>query len=194
MISQYLPQQEYVQTNFLALTDALLPPSDYNLGVHQYVIYGLNHYISIQKQLQKKAVPLAKPAAILLDIAATEFFNKQYHQQLKPENLLFARLFRKDRRQTLSALENLEVDLYLLPSPFQNNAGMIKHVIDALHRFTLFGYYSEWSAYGSTRLLPPQDRQLEYFPVTWQQVGYPGVSFGYRDFRGFLLKMEEVRE
>ncbi|WP_163971098.1 hypothetical protein [Oceanobacillus halotolerans] len=102
---------------------------------------------------------------------------------------MFSHLSRKDRIQTLAALENLEIDLFLLPSPFQNNAGLVKYVTDALNRFSMFGYYSEWLAYGSTRLYPPNHRQLEFFPFSWQQVGYPGVSLGYRDFRGFLLLM-----
>src|SRR5699024_10384591 len=110
-----------------------------------------------------------------------------------PGGGMFSRLSRIDRLRTLYKLENFDIDLYLLPSPFQNNAGMVKHVTDALNRFSMFGYYSEWPAYGSTRSYPPNDRRLEFFPSGWQQSGYPGVALGYRDFRGFLYTMAEVR-
>lgn len=75
---------------------------------------------------------------------------------------MFSCLSRRDRIRTLSALENLNIDLYVLPSPFQNNAGLVKNVTDALNRFSMLGYYSEWPAYGSTRLRPPSERRLEF--------------------------------
>lgn len=196
-----------MQASFQALTDALLPPANQleyhvhfnerDMGVHEYIIYSLNHYISIQQQLHHCVVPLAYPTALMLDVAATQLVNAHQaqasSQSLFPGGGMFSYLSRKDRVRTLSTLENLDIDLYLLPSPFQNNAGMVKFVTDALNRFSFFGYYSEWPAYGSTRLFPPNDRRLEFFPPGWQQVGYPGVSLGYRDFRGFLLTMAEAR-
>ncbi len=167
------------------------------MQVHDYVTDGLNRYITIQQQLYQHSVPLAYPTAIMLDAAATQLVNSHQVQPL-PQALsagggMFSRLSREDRLQTLYTLENLGIDLYLLPPPFQNNGGMVKHVIDALNRFSMFGYYSEWPGYGSSRLHPPNDRRLEFFPPGWQQAGYPGVSLGYRDFRGFLFTMAEVR-
>lgn len=170
-------------------------PAD--LGIHEYVIYGLNHYISIKQQLHYRIVPLAYPTAMMLDAAAAQLVNIQQIQVLSQNQFqgggVFSRLSLMDRVRTLSALENLTIDLYLLPSPYKNNGGMVKHVIDALNRFSMFGYYSEWPAYGSTRLSPPDERRLVFFPPAWQQVGYPGVALGYRDFRGFLMTMEEVK-
>lgn len=132
----------------------------------------------------------------MLDTAATQLVNAQhmqaYSQSLYPEGRMFSHLSREDRIRTLAALEDLHVDLYSLPSPFQNNAGMVKFVTDALNRFSMFCYYSEWPAYGSTRLNSPNNRRLEYFPPGWQQVGYPGVSLGYRANCGFLLTMREA--
>ena len=55
--------------------------------------------------------------------------------------------------------------------------------VGSLIRFTMMGYYSEWSGYGSTRLEAPDQRKLEYFPLSWKQVGYPGPSLGYRALR-----------
>ncbi|WP_059104799.1 hypothetical protein [Shouchella shacheensis] len=158
----------------------------------------MDHYISIQQQLHHTDIPLAYPTAIMLDRASMQLVNAEQAQASShgsfPGGGMFSFLSRQDRIGTLSTLEALDIDLYLLPSPYQNNAGLIKHVIDALNRFSMFGYYSEWSAYGSTRLYPPDHRRLESFPLSWQQVGYPGVSFGYRDFRGFLLIMGRDEE
>lgn len=165
--------------------------------IHEYVINGLNKNISIQNQLHHRVVPLAHPTAIMLDAAATQLVNAhQVHPFAHspfPGGGMFSYLSRKDRIRTLSSLENLHIDLNVLPSPFKNNAGMVKFVTDALNRFSMFGYYSEWPAYGTTRLNPPDYRTLEFFPPGWQQAGYPGVSLGYRDFRGFLLTMAEVK-
>ncbi len=46
--------------------------------------------------------------------------------------------------------------------------------IDSLIRYTLMGYYSEWYGYGSTRLMEPNQRVLEFKPLSWQQTSYPG--------------------
>ncbi|QDI90755.1 hypothetical protein EPH95_05820 [Salicibibacter halophilus] len=183
--------QSYVTSTFQALTDALVPSTSLtsDLNVHEYVIDGLEQYITIQQQLYTISIPLAYPTARLLNIAATQLVNVGKIKEALSGDVAFARLSREDRVRTLAALEELKVDLYVLPSPYRNDGGMVKHVVDALNRFSLFGYYSEWSAYGSTRRLPPDERKLEFFPVGWEQVGYPGVSLGYRDFRGFLLKM-----
>ncbi|PID20881.1 hypothetical protein CSV61_12920 [Sporosarcina sp. P3] len=205
----YTQTQMYTQASFRSLTDALLPStyaqSNYestncnsNRKVHEYIMYSLDHYISIQQQLHHTIVPLSYPTAMMLDIAAIQLVNT-YQAQPLPQSAfqgggMFSYLSRQDRIRTLTALENLDVDLYALPSPFQNNAGLVKNIVDALNRFSVLGYYSEWPAYGSTKLCSPNERRLEHFPVNWQQVGYPGVSLGYRDFRGFLLRMNRSEE
>lgn len=172
--------------------------SGIDLKVHEYLINGLDNYITIQQHLHQQQVPLAYPTAVMLDAAATQLANIQKVHPLTycpfPGGGMFSYLSREDRIRTLSALENLHIDLYVLPSPFQNNGGMVKFVTDALNRFSMFGYYSEWPGYGSTRLNPPDYRHLEFFPPGWEQAGYPGVSLGYRDFRGFLFTMAEVKK
>lgn len=202
IISLYHQSPEYLQATFRSLTDALLPAtlqpvyygthdSRSDMGIHEYIIYALDHSISIQQQFHHTVVTLSYPTAMMLDIAATQLVNSHQlqpsSQNMFPGGGMFSRLTRKDRIRTLAVLENLNLDLYLLPSPYQNNAGLIKYVTDALNRFAMFGYYSEWPAYGSTRLYPPDQRRLEFFPLNWQQIGYPGVSLGYRDFRGVLV-------
>lgn len=205
-ISLHVQSLEYTRATFHALTDSLLPSfsqGNYSSGsygsarsdqgVHDYIIYGLDHYISIQEQLFHKTIPLSKPTAMLLDASADQLVNANLlHAAAKsyfPGGGMFSCLSRTNRLRVLTALENIELDLYSLPSPYQNNAGLIQYMTDALNRLAMFGYYSEWPAYGSTRLYPPSYRRLEYFPPVWEQVGYPGVAYGYRDFRGFLLKM-----
>lgn len=191
-------------TTFRALTDALLPSIspgwygshhvDSDLNVHEYVIYSLNHLITIRQALYMTPVSLAYPTAQLLDSGASQLLVAGLVQADTPEKVhaeggAFSRLSRLDRVRVLAALEELDVDVQALPPPYTGNGGLVKYVVDSLNQFSLFGYYSEWSGYGSTRLLPPDQRRLEFFPLSWQKVGYPGVSLGHRDFRGFLLKM-----
>lgn len=200
--------EEYLLATYQALVDALLPSgtnqvgnetilNGINMKVHEYLINGLNNYITIQQQLHQKVIPLSLPTAIMLDAVASQLNLINYVQPLAYSPFqgggMFSSLSRNDRIRTLFALENLQIDFYLLPSPYKNNAGLVKFATDALNRFSMFGYYSEWPAYGTTRLNPPDYRKLEFFPPVWRQVGYPGVSLGYRDFRGFLFTMREVK-
>lgn len=196
-------EKVYTEMTFKALVDAILPitrldskitggqPQSYrasDLQIHQYVMFALDHYITVQQQLFQTRIPLSYPTALMLDIAASFLPHLSNETQTKNQGL-FATLSKKDRIRTLSLLENIEIDLYLLPNPYHNNAGLVQYMADALNRLTMLGFYSEWAAYGKTRDEPPQVRQLQYFPIGWMEAQYPGVSYGYRDFRGFLLKM-----
>jgi hypothetical protein len=98
----------------------------------------------------------------------------------------FTILFPEDRIRTIEIIDQINLDLGKLPPPYQNNPGLIKQVVAALPGMTMFGFYSEWPGYGSTRLFVPEYRRLEDFPHAWLQVGYPGPAYGYRDFRGYL--------
>lgn len=70
-----------------------------------------------------------------------------------------------------------------LPFTLQEILENVFSILSELNRFTLMGYYSEWSGYGETRLNPPDQRIFEFRPVSWDQVGYPGPSLGYRALR-----------
>lgn len=70
-----------------------------------------------------------------------------------------------------------------LPIAFKNNPELVLFSTGELNSLTMMGYYSEWSGYGSTRLNSPNHRKLEYFPLSWKQIGYPGPSSGYRALR-----------
>jgi hypothetical protein len=52
-------------------------------------------------------------------------------------------------------------------------------ITSSLNRYTMMGFYSEWFGYGTTRLNPPNERKLEFDPISWEQIGYPGPSFSY---------------
>lgn len=130
------PSQGYIKATFRALTDAILPPglpneygySSGDMGVHDYLIYALDHYVAVQKQLFHMTIPLSLPTAKLLDAAAAQLI---YVNQLEPLSKqavpgggMFSYLSRKDRLKALSALENLQLDLFALPEPYQNNGGL----------------------------------------------------------------------
>ena len=79
---------------------------------------------------------------------------------------------------SLAAMESM-------PVPFKDNPARIISSINLLVGYTMMGYYSEWSGYGSTRLAQPNDRVLEFAPISWSQIGYPGPSLGYRALRQY---------
>ena len=54
------------------------------------------------------------------------------------------------------------------------------YVVDVLIKLTMMGYYSEWYGYGLTRLDEANQRVLEFQPISWEQVGYPGPATGNR--------------
>lgn len=85
----------------------------------------------------------------------------------------------------ISLLIELQISLSDLPLPFKNNPLLVTSVANSLLSYTMMGYYSEWSGYGSTRLANPNERILECYPISWRQVGYPGPSLGYRGLREY---------
>jgi hypothetical protein len=155
----------------------MVPGAVYS-GIHQFVIWEFDHWIDIHVGLGLQSVMLSGAIAEMLDSAASQLINSGTVRELQgnyfPGGGEFCSLSRYDRILTLSYLEQLKVDLGSLPVPFQHNGSWVQMVVDLINRHTMFGYYSEWSGYGSTRLLTPEDRKLEYYPISWQQIGYPG--------------------
>ncbi len=203
----------YTEANFQSLVDAIIPPdSSYAAGkdviltagalelkVHEYVIWILDHSIAnpVKKQLNLIYTSFSRATAQLLNLAAAQFIQSGKAQTLNAEAFPgggpFAALSRSDRLSTITLLERLEINLESLPVPYQNNPGLIRNMMDALNQLTMFGQYSEWQGYGTTRLLSPDCRHLELFPAGWIQSRYPGPAFGYRDFRGFLAVFPNKR-
>ncbi|MDF2962968.1 MAG: hypothetical protein K0S39_4703 [Paenibacillus sp.] len=197
---------------FQALVDAVIPemltcsgtlavhpvPGAVNLFIHEYLIRDLDLSHTPQSAVESS---LSKSTAHLLDRGADQLI--QTGQAVHPLNAgafpgggLFAALSRYDRLRAITLLDRLQTDLQTLPLPYQNNPGLIRVMMNSVNQLTLFGYYCEWYGYGTTRLCPPDYRRLECYPPSWGLVGYPGPAFGYRDFRGFVIRFpnrEEVR-
>lgn len=144
----------------------------------EYVVYSLNH----------QYYPLAKPVADILDVAANQLvmrIGSKYSLDYLYSNgkSTFAELEPSDRFRAISLLPSLQSSLSDIPVSLGENQDYVLAVINSLSRYTLMGYYSEWSGYGTTRLDAPDDRIMEFFPIGWRQVGYPGPSNGYRALR-----------
>lgn len=192
---------------FRALVEAIVPATPalavfgaeqaagaVELHVHEYMIWELDHTLAIMFGLHLTAFPLSAPTAMLLNAGAVQFIASGQATN-SPHYAVwgggpFSALSPVDRIRTLEMMQQLNVDLGSLPPPYKDDGGLVKFMVDYLNRQTMFGFYSEWSAYGTTRLATPVCRVLEYFPISWQQVGYPGVSLGYRAFRGYVLWIE----
>lgn len=202
----------HIKATFQALVDTIIPTTlrqaeaegtvtvagAVQLCVDEFVMKEIDHSQFVPANDNHRIqIPLSRSTAQLLDMGAEQLIGKGLAQPpLNPWHFpggQFAALSREDRLQTLALLDRLEIPLDLVPPPYQNNPGMIQTMIDSLTQLTMFGYYSEWFGYGTTRLFPPDYRQVEFFPPGWSLVGYPGPAFGYRDFRGFLLKYPHAK-
>jgi hypothetical protein len=177
---------------YQALVKAFIPTEKGSVveNMGNYMIWVLDHTVSIQLGLSLMTIPLSYATAELLDTGARQLIAKDKamdRQKLFSNDGSFASLSRDDRFRVLALLEQLDIDLRSLPAPYRYNTGLIQFMIDFLNRFVILGYYTEWSGYGSTKFDIPDKRILEQFPPSWEQVGYPGPALGYRDFRGYLL-------
>ncbi|WP_132250188.1 hypothetical protein [Natranaerovirga pectinivora] len=155
-----------------------------DFDIDQFMIYLLNRV---------DVIPLAIPTAIMLDMAAEELVANEGNDHFLNFSVYegggaFAALAPSDRFRAIILLEELRINLENLPFPYQNNPALVLSVTNSLNRITTMGYYSEWWGYGTTRLEEPDDRVLEYLPLSWEQVGYPRPSLGYRAFRRYLYE------
>lgn len=204
----------YIRSTFQALVDAIIPPhlkyKDFlrtvqvagglELHVYEYVIWILEHSIAlpVKEQLHLVNGSMSKSTAELLDVGAAQLI--QTGQICYPLNVTviscggpFSALSPLDRLRAITLIERLDINLENLSIPYKNNPVLVRDMMDVLNELTLFGHYSEWSAYGRTRLFSPEYRRVEHFPLGWCQTGYPGPSFGYRDFRGFLAIIQHKK-
>ncbi|MGM0877743.1 MAG: hypothetical protein ACQEWV_24145 [Bacillota bacterium] len=184
----------HTKATFMAFADAIIPSTlgALDLRLDDYIVWTLDHYVSIQGEWGVKNPQLSSQTARILDIAAFQLIvsgNMKVPPDFStfPDGGPFAALSHEDRFEAISLLENLQVDLEVLPSAYRNNAGLVKNVVTSLHQMVMFGYYSEWFSLGSTRLAYPEDHRLERHRFVWEKLNYPGPSFGYRAVRGFLV-------
>ncbi|MEI7026968.1 hypothetical protein [Paenibacillus sp. y28] len=165
-----------------------------DLGIHEYLIWELDHSLALACCLGLANIPLAAPTATMLNEGAAQYIAAG--KALIPPCYTssggwpFASLSPCDRIRVLAMLEQLDMDIGPFPLPYRHDGGLIRFMADYLNWATMFGFYSEWSAYGTTRLRTPTERVLECFPTGWRQAGYPGVAKGYRALRGFLLTIQ----
>jgi hypothetical protein len=204
--SQQINNERHTEDTFKALVDAIIPQTPelaeiyeevqyygaLDLRIDEFMIWELNHFRLLTINDEPFNIPLAVPTAVMLDVAAEVLIDRQENRSLLnfthyPGGGPFSALSPSDRFRAINLLEELTIDLNELPLPFRNNPGFIALILGAIHRFPMMGYYSEWYGYGTTRLNMPDDRVLEYPPVSWEQVGYPGPARGYLLLSGFLI-------
>lgn len=205
----------YIKSTFQSLVQAIIPPhfrykdslrpvqvaGALELHVYEYVIWILEHSIALPVKAQLNLVDrrsMSKATAELLDVGAAQLI--QTRQLLFPLNVNtfpgggpFSALSPIDRLRAINLIERLEINLENLSIPYKNNPGLVRIMMDGLNELAMFGQYSEWTAYGTTRLFSPEYRRVDYLPTGWFQTQYPGPSFGYRDFRGFIAIIEHKK-
>ncbi len=174
---------EYLTDTFTAFADAVIPRSpelaEQYGKVQYYGALDLHTGEFIVLSLDSLAVPLALPVAETLNMAAEQFLYREAEREEGTEAMAFLSLSQMERLQLISILLQPEGIAYF-PALDQTSQEQIFLIIPSLTRLSMMGYYSEWAGYGSTRMNPPDQRKLEYYPVSWEQVGYPGPSSGYR--------------
>lgn len=193
----------YTKATLRALVDAIIPATvQYERGlplrwivgaaglsVEDFVIKQLDHSQFVPVNASAAGIlPLSLATASLLDIGAAVLKRAQSKTYgSKTLRGAFASLPRMDRLRAIALINRLAIPLFALPLPYQNNPGLVLTMMDSLHQLTVFGYYSEWYGYGSTRLLPANKQRVEFFPPGWRFAGYSGPSYGYRAYRGYVL-------
>ena len=172
--------QQQTQDTFKALVDAIIPRTPRLAEVYgEFMFFGALDYQTYEfliLSLDNYYIPLAEPTAVMLDVVAELLLNIPSYKG----GGTFAAISPINRFLVLSRLEELEFHLIDLPMTFKEHPEFILSISSSLNRITMMGYYSEWFGYGSTRLMEPNQRVLEFSPSSWTQVGYPGPSFSYR--------------
>lgn len=163
-----------------------------NSEIYKYHIWSLNFQLTVSVFKKNIRVKLANSTAKMLNVSAGQLivFNKNkdpinYYKLAKYGP--FVALSSNDRYRAVNLLEKLDLDLSKLPIPFRNTPDLILSVLDAINLLTTLGYYHEWSGYGKTKTKMPAKRKLIYNPISWEQIGYPGPSKGYRALRATTL-------
>ena len=177
----------WVLNTFQALVDAIIPRTPalaQEYGRIQY--YGaLDQQVELFliNELEHYPVPMALPVAEILDATASIWRTMQGYYG----HVSFAMLSPLERLNVLGLLRREQQTPEIIAIVSKVDSGLWRTALSMLDTYTLMGYYSEWFGYGTTRLKPPEERVLEFKPISWQQVGYPGPSLGYRVLREITL-------
>ncbi|WP_394522671.1 hypothetical protein [Lacrimispora sp. JR3] len=181
----------YVMDTFKAFVDTLIPRSEVlaeMYGAIQY--YGALDFSTedfLVMSLDSLYTPMTLTGAELLNAAAKQYLydkEDERSEDASADGKYFLRLTPDERFEAMAMLLGPDAVNYF---PVQEDIGLdeIVPVFPTMNRIVMMGYYSEWWGYGSTRDLPPNERVLQYFPGSWEQVGYPGPSLGYRVARSY---------
>jgi hypothetical protein len=168
-----------------ALVDVVIPRSPdlaREFGMIQY-FGGLDENVDeyMVLTLQNQYFPLA---AFAVDILNTVVYlrcideDSEYSQVYR-----FFEAPEKLRLDTLLQIREYAQSPENIPPILSDSADMLMNIYSMLIRFPMMGFYSEWSGYGSTRLFPPSERVLQYRPISWEQIDYPGPSYGHHALR-----------
>lgn len=177
MIEEYTLKQ--TKATLSAFVDAIIPRSPELAKVYGEIqYYGaldllIDEYLYVT--LNEYQPDLAEATVEILNAAAQRLVSRV--QNKKPLNLsesgIFVSLAPSDRLLAIALLKKYQYSSSYLLYPFEN---IFYNVVDNLIRLTMIGYYSEWFGYGNTRLMQPNDRVLEFYPLSWNQIGYPGPT------------------
>lgn len=162
---------QYILNTYKAFVEVIIPWTPklaVEYGEIQYYgaidLYTYEFLIQSLQEYGGKSLVIA--TAKKLDIWAQQlvFQGKNTNTVNSSKGVSFLDLTPVDRLLTINLMKQNEANL-----PDDKIA-----TINELVRYTMQGYYSEWYGYGSTRLKEPNQRVLEFKPLSWQQIAYPG--------------------
>lgn len=177
----------YIVITFQALVDAIIPRTPrlaQEYGLIQYfgaLDADIDQYMLLS--LQNLSYPLAGYITELLDIAAKLVYSEGFEEISEESKTAFYNIPPEKRLQALELIMMASLFPANYPRFFMDNPDLTLYIYGFINRAVMLGYYSEWFGYGKTRLLPPDQRQLEFHPFSWEQIDYPGPSLGYHALR-----------
>ncbi len=193
----------YTYDTIMAFVDAIIPRTPMLAQIYgeimyygaldfytdEYMVMILNHYY----------IPYSYIIAVLLNYTAMLYMKTLSNNEENSTEIIVKPLFPMlSPRERFLALTNIsQYDIISSDLNLFNEYPGINLVNNSLNRYTMLGYYSEWYGYGTTRLLEPDQRILEYKPPSWEQIGYPGPSFSYlsivREYYAIRNKKNETK-
>jgi hypothetical protein len=164
---------QYLLNTYKAFVEVIIPwtpklASEYGEMQYYGAIDLLTYEFLIVTLYEYGGNSLVIATANNLDVWAQQFVlqGKNLNKVNTSNGVYFADLVPSDRLLVINNIKQYESKL---------SSNQIAS-IDTLIRFTMMGYYSEWYGYGSTRLKEPNQRVMEFAPLSWQQIEYPGPN------------------
>lgn len=177
---------EYTYDTLMAFVDAVIPRTPMLAQVYGDVMYyGAVDFFTdeyLYMMLNEYTIPYTNLIAEILNIAAYRFLSMEGNDNriYEQNRVYFAELPPEDRFRALSLFDQFD-EYFSDFTIFQQYPGLVD-ITSSLYRFVILGYYSEWFGYGTTRLEEPNRREMQYDPLSWEQIGYPGPAISNIDF------------